>query len=296
MLFLLLIIAFVVLIFFVRVRTVVTHPISCIINGLKDFYLYFKERRWNIAPRGEVLAFTGLFGKGKTLSMVAYASKIYHKYNGKFTWNKFQHKLLPNKFIVLSNFELKYIPYIPFKDMEQFVNLCNDLTSGEYSDSDKYNYCVLALVDEASSVLNSRSFAKNFNPTTINAFMQVRKFNCNFYMTSQRFAMIDLLARSVCSYEVRCDKIWRLQKLTYIDAWDAENCSNPEMLKADKVRCLYISDYNYNSYDTSKVATDIAKDVKNNNIRSVSETVTNLGDIKTETTNYKKSWLKKKIK
>lgn len=44
--------------------------LSVTLNAPKDFYYYIKRKEYNVCRTGELVAYTGLFGKGKTLSAV----------------------------------------------------------------------------------------------------------------------------------------------------------------------------------------------------------------------------------
>ena len=46
---------------------------------LKDIYYWFKDRKYFVCPSGKIIAFCGLFGKGKTLSMVHYVCRLYKR-------------------------------------------------------------------------------------------------------------------------------------------------------------------------------------------------------------------------
>ena len=51
--------------------------------SIKDLYYYLKNREYFVCPSGKIIAFCGLFGKGKTLSMVHYVTRMYKRFNDK---------------------------------------------------------------------------------------------------------------------------------------------------------------------------------------------------------------------
>lgn len=65
-----------------KVRCAVFHPVSTIYYGCKDSYCYFKHNLKNLYPTGELVAYVGLFGKGKTLSAVHKVVSAYERYDG----------------------------------------------------------------------------------------------------------------------------------------------------------------------------------------------------------------------
>ena len=52
----------------VTFRLIVLHPLAVPRYGLVDLFKYFKYKQYNECKTGELVAYVGLFGKGKTLS------------------------------------------------------------------------------------------------------------------------------------------------------------------------------------------------------------------------------------
>ena len=75
-------------------RCAVSHPIAVAVNGVKDLYHYIRRREYNLCGTGELVAYTGLFGKGKTLSAVHRVVSAYRQYNGKKVWCQRRKKLV----------------------------------------------------------------------------------------------------------------------------------------------------------------------------------------------------------
>lgn len=291
MIILLLIIFAFALFFFPRVRLVVLHPFRTLINGVVDFYFYVKNRAWNVCPPGEITVYSGLFGKGKTLSMVHQLRRIYSRYDGK-RCAVHSGPLKVNKVLFLSNINLKFCDYQPFTSMQQFVDLCQAVNSGCYPDSDKYNFIIICVIDELNSIFNSREFKKNFNPQTLTSLMQIRKVNCQIYGTAQLFSMVDLAFRNVTSVVVDCNKLWRLQKLTYYSAWELENALNPTFLKPLRVKSFFVSNKDYFAYDTAVFASYIAKETSAGRIRSDQEMIAAVQPEKSDTLHYNSKYFK----
>ena len=67
------------------------------IYSVKDLFFYFKEKKWNDFDLYGIDMYVGMFGKGKTLSLVHTASSIYNRYGDSVCF--------------LSNIHLQNIPY-----------------------------------------------------------------------------------------------------------------------------------------------------------------------------------------
>lgn len=55
---------------FPTLRCAVFHPVSLVRFGVMDLLDHFKHHEYDRCGSGELVAYTGLFGKGKTLSAV----------------------------------------------------------------------------------------------------------------------------------------------------------------------------------------------------------------------------------
>ena len=83
MLFIVLIALVFALAMFPTLRCAAFHPFALVVNGVKDLYFYVRRKEYNLCDTGELVAYTGLFGKGKTLSAVHRVVSAYHQYDGK---------------------------------------------------------------------------------------------------------------------------------------------------------------------------------------------------------------------
>lgn len=263
------------LIFIPPVRLSLFHLVHFLFYLVKDPVRYVRHRSWNTPPAGTITCYTGLFGKGKTLSMVHYSRKLYTRYNGKKSWSKYEYKLLPNKFIFLTNIDLYFCPdsdQIEFTSMQQFCDLCVQITENKHPLQHDYNLVVVAIIDEISSVCNSREFKSNFNNAVLSTLLQIRKFSCLFLCTSQKFGMMDKLLRDVTLEVIDCSKSWRYQKNTVYDGWDMEN-GDPTKLEPLRNKWIFITNTDYNSYSTLRVAKQISKAAALGELRPESDTV-----------------------
>lgn len=71
------------LVMFPTLRCAASHPISLLHFGVLDLLDHFRHREYDRCGSGELVAYTGLFGKGKTLSAVHKVVGSYKQFNGK---------------------------------------------------------------------------------------------------------------------------------------------------------------------------------------------------------------------
>lgn len=237
----------VVLAVFPTIRCAATHPISLTIYGVADVYRYIRHRQANFCGTGELVAYTGLFGKGKTLSAVHRVVSAYKRYDGKKVWCPRRKKIVTQRVHVISNVSLD-IPYEDFISLEQIV--LDAERKQAYDDEHDTLTVTLVLGDEFSVQMNSRNFKTNIDPLFLNTILTCRHYYISLYYTAQRFGHVDALLRQVTSYAVECDKLWRFQRLKYFDAWDLENASSTSLVQPFRRDCWFVKDKDYNAYNT----------------------------------------------
>ena len=125
----LLIIFVVLLVMFPVFRCVVTHPVSVVRYGVLDLFQYLQRKKGNLCPTGELVAYVGLFGRGKTLSAVHKVVSAYERYDGLTVWCDRRKKFVIQRVKVLSNVALQ-IPYEDLISLEQVV-LCAERNRAE---------------------------------------------------------------------------------------------------------------------------------------------------------------------
>lgn len=235
------------LVMFPTVRCAVFHPVKLITCGCKDLFQYIRRERWNECQTGELVAYTGLFGKGKTLSAVHKVVGMYNRYNGKMVWDPNREMMVEQRVKVLSNVAIS-IPYEDFVSLQQVV-FCAE-KNGEYDKEHDTLTVTLVLGDEFSVQMNSRNFKSNIDPLFLNTLLTCRHYHISLFYTAQRFGHVDALLRQVTSYVVACDKLWRFQRQNLYDAWEMENATNPNLLTPIARRCWFVTDADYNAYNT----------------------------------------------
>lgn len=235
------------LVFFPTFRCAVCHPIKTIHYGVKDLYEYIVHKGFNLCGSGELIAYVGLFGKGKTLSAVHRVVSDFHRYDGKPVWCMRRKKFVTQRVKVLSNVALS-IPYEDFVSLEQIV-LCAERNQA-YDDEHDTLTVTLVLGDEFSVQMNSRNFKSNIDPLFLNTLLTCRHYNISLYYTSQRFGHVDALLRQVTSSVVDCNKLWRFQRQGVYDAWEMEHATNPALIKPLHRLCWFVTDADYNAYNT----------------------------------------------
>ncbi|MBQ2936886.1 MAG: hypothetical protein IJD96_11690 [Lachnospiraceae bacterium] len=230
-------------------RLVVKHPFKTIFYGISDGIDYIAKKRWNECPTGKLIAYTALFGRGKTLSVVHYVLGLYNKYNNKMVYCRERKKFVTQKIHVISNVEL-----IGDYDYEQFVSL-EQVTrvADKYREIDRQNdtlTCTLVLGDEFSVQMNSREFKKNIDPLFLNTLLTCRHHHISLIYDAQRFNHVDALLRQVTSYVVECKKVWRFMVQFQYDAYELENATNPTLITPIMKFGWFVEDKDYNAYDT----------------------------------------------
>ena len=235
------------LVMFPALRCALLHPVLLVRYGVVDLYWYIKRRAWNDCKTGKLVAYTGLFGRGKTLSAVHDVVGKYHRYDGKPAWCLRRKALIPQEIRVYSNVELN-IPYIQFESLKQLVDAAKEKEA--YDDEHGVLSKIIVLGDEFSVQLNSRNFKTNIDPLFLNTLLTCRHYGMSLYYTSQRFGHVDALLRQVTSAVVECAKVWRFQIWSEYDAWDMENASTSTLVKPLRRGCWFVKDSDYAAYDT----------------------------------------------
>lgn len=228
-----------VIIFFVFIFFVIISPfLRCFLKNLHnvgiyslyDLFVYFRDKRWKNFNEFGIDMFVGMFGHGKTLSMVHKARLLYKQYG--------------DSIIFISNIHLYDIPYIQLVNFNQLVDLGNDMPEGVQG--------YVVLIDEVSSVLSHRNFA-NFPLELIGLLCQQRKKHVYILCSAQRFFMVDKIFRSITTNVIDCNKIWRFCNNSYYDAWDYENAMNSQLVKKLVNRWWFVKNKDFNAYDTSEM-------------------------------------------
>lgn len=253
---------------FPTLRCAVFHPVSLVWYGARDLYYYVRHYQYDLCGSGELVAYTGLFGKGKTLSAVHKVVSAYRRYDGKKVWCSRRKKIVTQRIKVISNVSLS-IPYEDFISLEQIVLAAE--RNREYDDEHDTLTVTLVLGDEFSVQMNSRNFKTNIDPLFLNTILTCRHYYISLYYTAQRFGHVDALLRQVTSYVVECDKLWRFQRLNYYEAWDLENAANTQLVAPFSKRCWFVKDKDYNAYDTLACVGNLKKAMKAGDMMSEDE-------------------------
>jgi len=229
-------------------RICVSHPFQTIVYGIRDGYRYIRYRRWNECPTGKIICYSALFGKGKTLSGVHDVVDLFNRYNDKRIYDFIRKKWVTQKIFILSNVELKGIPFEYFISLEQVVRVAEKFRINDYANDTLT--CTIIFGDEFSVQMNSREFKKNMNPLFLNTLLTCRHHHISLIYDAQRFNHVDALLRQVTSYVIECDKKWRFMQHYYYDAFALENATEPALVKPYKSTGFFIKNKHYNSYDT----------------------------------------------
>ncbi len=192
-----------------------------------DKFLYFKNKEWRLFNGYGLHIYIGLFGAGKTTAMVKDAYSLACRYKDM--------NILTN--LQLSNFP-KHTKITPLKHYKQIME-CEPNT--------------LILIDEISSIFNSRDWKKGGIPAPLlSHLLQVRKQRKMMFATAQRWKHVDKLIRDITFTVRSCKTICKRWTWTYhFDAIDVEeeNSMRPAIptsltafIMTNKVRNLFNTD------------------------------------------------------
>jgi hypothetical protein len=189
-----------------------------------DIYRYIKNKEYKDFTGFGLHIYVGLFGAGKTISMVEKARRIAKAYP---------------QVTVLTNIKLFDFP--AHTTIEPLINFKQIIDAPGNT---------LILIDEISSILNSRRWDKEGVPAALlGQLLQIRKQRKMLLATAQRFLHVDKLVRDI-TFTVRdCNTIagrWTFTKI--YDAWDYERSTDMKpvypighstFIQTDKIRQSY---------------------------------------------------------
>lgn len=253
---------------FVPFRIVVKHPILTIYYGVSDLIDYVIRKGWNNCPTGKLIAYTALFGRGKTLSVVHYIIGMYKRYNNKPVYDRSRRKFVTQKIHVISNVDLN-IPFERFVSLEQIVRVAEKFKAID-EENDTLT-CTLVLGDEFSVQMNSREFKRNIDPLFLNTLLTCRHHHISLIYDAQRFNHVDALLRQVTSYVVECKKIWRFMVQFQYDAYELENATNPSLIVPQLKFGWFIRNSDYEAYDTLACVGNLKKSVESGDMMTEDE-------------------------
>lgn len=261
----------------VEVRLALLHPISTLKYLIIDPILYIHDKQYDRYDGGMLNAYTAHFGGGKTLSVTHYVRFLYERYHNKVIYDRQRKKWVTQKILVLSNVTLKGVEYWePLVSLSQVV-MCA-WRNKKIDEKNDTRTCVVVLLDEASSELNSRNFKSNIDANFLNTLITSRHFHMSLYYTSQKFKLVDALLRSVTQRVIWCDKRWRFMVQHFYDADEMEYATNPEMVKPFRRKGFFITNKDYGTYDTLATVERLDKDTKNGDMMTEAEILAMRGD------------------
>lgn len=207
-----------------KIKELIKHIITFICWKLYDVFDYYKNKKWLNFDGFGLHVYVGMFGSGKTSTMVHDAYKICKNYS---------------QVTLLTNMSIKNFPshtkVIKLENYNQIITAPPN---------------TLILLDEISNIFNSRNWKKEGIPANLlGCLLQVRKERKMLYCTAQRFQHVDALIRQI-TFSVRECKCWcgRWNWITMFDAWEYEN-ENPmkparayglySFIQTNKIRSLY---------------------------------------------------------
>ena len=254
---------------FPALRCALCHPFLCVFYAGRDVIQWFRRRYFDLCSTGVLVAYTGLFGRGKTCSAVHKVVGLYRRFDGKRVWCSERKKIVVQKVKILSNVELKTVPYQKLESLQQIVDLAKGQKQIDFQNDTLT--AIIVLGDEFSVQLNSRSFRDNIEAPFLNALLTCRHYHLSIFYTAQRFQDVDALLRRVTSYVVECDMVWRFMGQRYYDAWEMEQATNSRLIAPYARACWFVRQRDFEAYDTFAVVDDLDKRVKKRDFLSAQE-------------------------
>lgn len=176
------------------------------------------------------------------------------------------------RILILSNVDL----CVPYERLTGLAQVCAISKANEIYD-DEHDTLTITIVcmDELSVQMNSRSFKDNINAYFLNTLMCCRHYHISFYGSAQRFQHVDKMLRDVTMNVVQCKKVWRFQFNSYYDGFQLENAQDPTLVRPLRRACWFVTDADYNAYDTLQVVDNLQKSFNENDMLTEAEILAN---------------------
>ncbi|MBD5105453.1 MAG: hypothetical protein HDT41_00440 [Lachnospiraceae bacterium] len=261
----------------VKFRIFVKAPHEVLFYAVLDIFNFIKYKKWRNAYTGKLYCYFADFGGGKTLTMVHYVSLFFKEFNNKRIWDRDRKKWVVQKVHIISNVQFNNIPCEPLESLSQVVACAYNNKKIDYEhDTLTITYVV---IDEASAQLNSRSFKTNIDPVFLNTLITCRHYHINLIYSSQSFSLVDALLRTVTQCCIWVNKEWRFLIQHEFNAKDMEYATNPNLLRPIRRTGFFITDKDYNAYDTLATVNELKKKVDNKDMMSEEEILKFRGEI-----------------
>lgn len=267
------------------------NPLKIIFYLFKDGFDYIKHKKGLLAKTGEIIAFVGYFGRGKTLSAVHWVCAVYRAHHNVRVYCPRRKKWVMQKIHIVTNVHIKGIEYEKLVSLEQVI-----LSTERIRQLDDENDTLTAtyvLIDEAGAELSHREFMKNINAVVLNSILTCRHWNMSLLWTSQDYLLVDKLLRKVTLRVHECHKMWRFMYTMQYDGRDIERAESTGNIRSIGSACWFVSDKDYKVYDTYGSVEKLKKDIEEGKMMSDAE-LEKLGvgsaDINMDGVNYSKAY------
>lgn len=262
--------------------------------GIKDKINSIRHKEKLLAKTGEIIAYFGYFGRGKTLSAVHFIRAVYRMYNNVRVYCPRRKKWVTQVVHVVSNVDITGIAYEKLTSLEQVILSTNYIR--EQDDKNDTLTATYVLIDEAGSELSHREFMKNINPVVLNSILTCRHWNMSLVWTAQGFKLVDKLLRDVTLYGYECCKIWRFMWTRRFNGRDLEKAEDTVNLRPLGTACWFVEDKDYKAYDTYGSVEKLKKDIQEGNLMSEEELQARgvgYGNVQMDGVDYSKKYKKK---
>lgn len=282
------------LLFCPHLRIIILNPLKSLINSIKDLYMYFRYRKWNVCKEYGFIDMycsdtSKVFGNGKTCSGVNRCLNISKKFNNKLVYDFDNKEWAEQHVFIMSNVII---------DVPNFIYLKNATQITEFHKFQKPTDVLIVFVDECGILFNSRNYKENIGAELLNSMLTCRKKKFGMILTAQRFNQVDALIRQLTSRVIMCDKLWRAVVLRVFNGYDMEYCTNPNLL-THRTTGYFATNNLFNSYDTNQGVEDLRKKVENGEMLTDYEILESLGNdngtienVRSGNRKFKRRWKK----
>lgn len=248
---------------------ILTHPISFLVNLLKDIYYYIFYKEFKIwKNNGYTLCYFGSFGSGKSLNLSKYIRTTLKRYNGTYYRDRKSKKWVKQVFVVHSNFKLNGIPTVPINALNDITDTLEAFREAKTEDT---RICHIFAIDEINNILNCKDYKDNTNPYILRGIMQVRKGNIQLCLSGQLPMQIDKSFRDIVDDWRECHKFWRISWYRRLSGDKVRNTEDISTIKSRGRFSWFVLDSDYNAFDTFESIQELQKGIKERRFISAKE-------------------------
>lgn len=147
----------------------------------------------------------------------------------------------------------------------------------EYQAQSNYLLLFRCLCHEIETVKSD--LKTNIDPVFLNTLITCRHYHINLIYSRQAFNLVDALLRTVTQTCIWVNKEWRFLVEHLYDAHQMEYATNPNLLRPIRRTGFFITNKDYNAYDTLATVNELKKKVDNKDMMTEEEILQLRGEI-----------------